>query len=61
MGNTITIPLGATVVFVWPDGGSNTYIFRGEDDHGLFFEDEDGQRSSDPLKKAYATLTVVAP
>jgi hypothetical protein len=57
----VTITLGSKVHVVWPDGSSNTYIFRGSDSKGLVFEDENGHHNSDLLNKGYKSITVEPP
>jgi hypothetical protein len=43
----ISIPLGATIRVTRTDGSEQIYIFRGSDQQGAIYEDENGQRHSD--------------
>lgn len=56
---TVTIPVGATVIFHRPDGTVDEYILKGGDP--LEWEDMQGGRHTHVLDEPYDSIQIVNP
>lgn len=56
---TVTIPLGAKVIFTRPDGAVEEYIFKGG--NPLVWEDAEGSQHTHVLEEPYTSIKIVHP
>lgn len=59
--SAVNTPLGSKVHFVWVDGKTSSFVFRGTDSKGQIFDDPSGKRNFAALKKSYLSMTVEPP
>jgi hypothetical protein len=56
-----TIPVGSKIHFVWVDGKTSSFVFRGTDSKGPIFENATGKRDIAAMDKPYLSMTVEPP
>lgn len=56
-----TVPIGSKIHFVWVDGKTSSFVFRGTDSKGPIFEDASGRRNVAATSKPYLSMTVEPP
>jgi len=56
-----TVPLGSKIHFVWLDGKTSSFVFRGTDSKGPIFEKASGMRNISATNKPYLRMTIEPP